>query len=446
MDYQVVIIGGGPAGYVAAIRAGQTGLKTLLVEKEKPGGMCLNWGCIPTKTMMETAALFKKMKKASEFGITGIDEKTLAVDWPLLTKRAQKISGQLIKGIEFLLKKNGVEFIQGEATIKTDHEIVVENRRITFDHLIIATGSEIVPLELPFPEEKIVEVKQMFSLEKIPEMLVVYGNNAHAMELAQFFALTGKKALLLYSEILLPGVDPFLTGFLVRQLEKDGVILLQADNHLRISGGILQNDRMEFHYDVVINAGPRKGNIPFSELALSLRDGFIETNDYFQTNYPNIYAVGDVSGKTNLAHAASAAGLAVINHIHGVKEKLDLTRIPMNIYTVPEVAQIGLTEEQCRQQGYPVKISEFPLSANAKSLIEGDREGKIRLLSEEKFGEVLGVQIIAPSATDLIAEAAAYMELEGTIYDVAKVVHAHPTVSEIYMEAGFAAIDKAIHI
>lgn len=445
MDYDVIIIGAGPAGYVAAIRAGQTGLKTLLIEKENLGGMCLNWGCIPTKTFLETAKLLQKVKKAKNFGIKGLNANKVALDWKQLGKRAQQISTRLIKGIEFLMKKNGVEIIKGEAIIKDQHTISVNNRRITAQNLIIATGSVIKNLDIAVPEGKIVEVKNLLQLKEIPPKIVVYGNNAHAVELAQFFALSGYDSTLLFKELLMPGVDKVLVEFIQNRLSKDGVKLIQINKDIVFSEDSFLHEGKEIPYDLLINAAERTANIPFSDIALPIKDGFISTNQYFQAGYDNIFAIGDVNGKSYLAHAASAQGLNVINVIYGVKNPLDLKKIPINIYTQPEMAQIGLTEEEVKEKGIEYKVAEFPLSANAKSLIEDDKEGKIRLISDTKYGEVLGVQVIAPNATDMIAEAGVLIEMEGTIFDVARVIHAHPTISEIFMEAGFEAIDKAIH-
>jgi dihydrolipoamide dehydrogenase len=444
MDYDVVIIGGGPAGYVAAIRAGQTGLKTLLVEKEHLGGMCLNWGCIPTKTFLETAKFLKRVQNAKKFGLKGVSASRVEVDWNKLLDRAGKISARLIRGIEYLMKKNGVTILNGEAIIRDANSVTVNDRRISAKYLILATGSVIPDWELETSSASVINVRELMTLDKLPERIVVAGNNAHAIELAQFFRTLGKKVALVYEKIVLPGIDPFLSDFIVKKLEKDGLTLIQwsesiSENPEKILNGI------PFEYDLIINACSRKGNIPYSDLGLPQKNGFIEVNEYFQAGHENVYAIGDVNGLSYLAHVASAQGLSVINHIHGVKEKLDLKKLPINIYTLPEMAQIGYTEPELKEKGMDFKVSDFPLTANAKSLIEDESEGRIRLLSDNRYGEVLGVQIISGNATDMIGEAAAFMELEGTIYDVARVIHAHPTVSEIFMEAGFEAIDKAIH-
>jgi len=450
MKYDVIIIGSGPAGYVAAIRAGQVGLKTAIVEKENIGGMCLNWGCIPSKAMIESAKLFNRINiDAARFGIEGIDKKNISFNYAKAAKRANAVVSRLTKGIEFLLKKNGVEIISGEAKITSDSTVTVGNRSMEADKIIIATGSAFPDTET-VKNDLIVDIKNLFSDREIPENIVVAGENSVAIELAQFFSLTRKNVTLAVpSNIIMPLADEYLANYMLGILKKNKINIvynsaIESFDKAYTDGELLLNET-KVKCDLFINGTKRNAVLPAMDIELELDNDFIKTDDDCLTSIPNIYAVGDVNGKSTFAHIGSAQGLHVIDQIKGIKSKLDLKKYPLNMYTVPEVAQIGSTEAEIKKMDIEYKISEFPLSANGKAMTEGTNEGFVRILSETKYGEVLGVQIVAPHATDLIAEASAYMQLEATIYDVAKTVHAHPTISEVFMEAGFEAVDKAIH-
>jgi dihydrolipoamide dehydrogenase len=447
MKYDVAIIGAGPGGYVAAIRAGQTGLKTVLAEKENIGGMCLNWGCIPTKAMLESAKRFTQAKEADKFGVGGIDKKKLFFDWSAALKRAERITRKLTKGVEFLLTKNGVEIIKGSAVIESAKSVSAENRLLEAENIIIATGSRPSPLPESIPPDKQLEIYDLLKLKEIPKNMAVYGEGPNAAEIAQIFALTGVVvSLLVPGEKLFPGAEGFLSDFIVKQLNKDGVkILFNVKISGYADGAVVIGDE-KLKADYVVNANQRAAVLPESKIKLETENGFLKVDEYMRTNEQTVFAAGDVNGISSLAHAASAQGLHIINCINGSKEPMDHSKYPMNIYTYPEIAQIGLTERQLRENGIEYKISEFPLSANGKAMIEDEIEGRIRLLSETKYGEVLGVSIIAPHATDMIAEAAVLMSMEGTVFDLANVIHAHPTVSEVFLEAGMAGVDKPIHI
>lgn len=447
MEYDVLIIGSGPAGYVAAIRAGQVGLKTALVEKKNVGGMCLNWGCIPSKAIIESAKYYDRLNQADDFGVDGIDMKKVSFNWENAKKRALRISKKLTGGVEYLLKKNGVETIQGEAKITSQNSVTVENRNIEAKNIIIATGSYPNTLNEGIPKNKILELEYLYDQKELPDEVAVAGEGGVAVEMAQFFQMIGKNVTLVSPvKNLLPQADQYLNDYIYNRLKKDGINLIFENNIKGYENGKLKVGDKEVSCDKVLNASFRGAVLPESKIDLELDDnGFINTDNYLKTNHDNVFAVGDVNGKGYLAHVASAQGLFVINKIKGVKGEINLHNYPLNIYSNPEIAQIGLTEQELKEQGINYKVSEFPLSANGKALIEGFEDGNIRMLSERKYGEVLGVQIIAPNATDMIAEATAFMQIESTIYDVARSIHAHPTVSEIFMEAGFDAVDKAIH-
>jgi dihydrolipoamide dehydrogenase len=447
MDYDLIIIGAGPAGYVAAIRAGQLGLKTAIVEKQYIGGMCLNWGCIPSKAILESAKVFEKTKTLSEFGIDGIDLENLSFNWDTVKKRSKKITKKLTAGINFLLKKNGVEVINGTAKIGADKSVYVDGKKITAENIIVATGSKPKKLDNKLEDAPTVEMENLFDLKEIPENVVVTGNHVSAVEMAQFFKMIGKKVTLVAnSDYFLHGIDQFLIDYITKNIASNGIDLITDSFPSKYSEGKVTVGDIKIKCDLLLNCNSRKAVIPESETPLELTDrGFIKTDKDFKTNISGVYVIGDASGKSFVAHMASAQGIHIVNKIKGVKSNFDYSSYPINMYTSPEVSQIGLTEQMIKEEGYEYKINEFPLSANAKALIEGSSEGFIRMLSDKKYGQVLGVQIVAKHATDMIAEAGAYLRMEGSIYDVANTIHAHPTVSEIYFEVGFDAFDKAIH-
>ena len=447
MKYDVIIIGSGPAGYVAAIRAGQVGLKTALIEKNQIGGMCLNWGCIPTKAMIESGKLFHRIIGASEFGIDGIDKNQLRFNWEKAKNRSQKIVRRLTAGVDFLLNKNGVDILRGEAKILDAGRITVENQTLEAENLIIATGSYPAAVPDHFPQGIVVQLDRLFELNDLPRNIVVFGKGPVAVELVQFLHLIEKNvSLVTPDENLIPGADHFLSSYIIRKFHALSIPVVYSGSPGDIDNGLLNIGGNMLQCDKIINCSLRRAVLPQSDTDIHTdENGFVVTDDHLQTSIQGIYAIGDVNGKSYLAHAASAQGVGVINHIKGVSTPFSLKSVPLNIYTYPEMAQIGKTEQELTEEGFEYKLSEFPLSANGKALTEGHGEGLIRVLSDRHYGQVLGVQIVAEHATDMIAEAAAYMQVEGTIYDIAQTAHAHPTVSEIFMEAGFEAIDRAIH-
>lgn len=447
MEYDVLIIGAGPAGYVAAIRAGQVGLKVAVIEKMYVGGMCLNWGCIPTKALLESAKNFKKIKQFEEFGIDGIDADKLSFNWNKAKARSTKITDKLTSGVRYLLKKNGVEIITGTARIAADKSVYVDDQKINAKNVIIATGSKPKVMDESLKNAPIVEIENLFSLESIPENIVVTGNHVSTAEIAQFFRMIDKNVTMVAnSAYFMVGLDEHLITYITKKLKSEHVDLIINDTPGKFENGELIIANRRIKCDLIVNCNSRKAILPESEIPLELTErGFIKTSDNFETNIKGVYAIGDVAGKSFVAHVASAQGIHVINTIKGIESTFDGQIYPINMYTVPEIAQVGMTEQEVKATGLEYKVSEFPLSANGKALIEGNTEGYIRMLSDVKYGQVLGVQIIAANATDMIAEAAVLMATEGTIYDVAQTIHAHPTVSEIYMEVGFEAIDKAIH-
>lgn len=430
MKYDLIIIGSGPAGYVAAIRAGQVGLKTAIIEKTHIGGMCLNWGCIPSKALIESAKFYSKLNDAETFGIEGIDMKNISFSWTNAVKRAENIVDKLTNGVEYLLQKNGVEIIMGEAKIESENQVSVNNRLIEAKNIIIATGS--IPKKIS-GEYKYIDIRELYKMDELPDKIAVYGKGPVAVELAQLFNLLGKKTILISDNELelIPLADQYLNNFILKKIKSQGIKI--------------QKEMTDKSF-TILNASFRKAIIPEMTPEIELtEEGFIDTNNNMQSSISNIYAIGDVNGRSYLSHVGSAQGLFSVNHIKGISKNIDLKNYPLNIYTVPEMAQIGLTEGKLKEMDINYKVSEMPFSINGKAMTQGSTEGVLRILSEKKYGEVLGVQIIGENATDMIAEATAFIEMEATIYDVARTIHAHPTISEVFMEAGLEATDKAVH-
>ena len=447
MDYDVIIIGSGPAGYVAALRASQLGMKTAIIEKKDIGGMCLNWGCIPTKAILESAKFYKKIRAAETFGITGINQESLEFNWHKVRQRAKSVSKKITGGIEHLFKKNAVEVIIGEAKIVSENEVSVNNRVISAKNIVIATGSYPRPLDASIDKSNYLEVEHLLDLDELPKKVLVVGRGPVSIELVQFFTLIGSQIIyLLENEEIIPRADAFVNHYLMDKLKADGVKVLVKKEFKLKAKNILSIDGDDYEFDLIINAKRRSAILPPSTIDFELTDDkFIKTDDELKTNYKSVYAIGDVNGRSFLAHVGSAQGMFVINNIQGVKGAMNYKIYPLNIYTVPEIAQIGLTEQEVLEQKIPYKISQYPFNVNSKAMIEGNTEGMVRIISDKIFGEVLGVQIIGANATDMISEAAAYIEMEATVYDVSKTIHAHPTISEVFLEAGFEATDKPIN-
>ena len=382
MDYDLLIIGAGPAGYVAAIRAGQLGLRTAIVEKQYIGGMCLNWGCIPTKAILESAKKYDKIKHISEFGVDGVDIEKLTFNWDTVKSRSKRITRKLTAGVNFLLKKNGIEIITGTAKIGADKSVYVDDKKITAKNIIIATGSKPKQLDNNLDDCPIVEMEKLFDLDAIPENIVVTGNHVSAVEMAHFFKLIDKKVTLVAnSDYFLHGIDQFLIDYITKNIATNKIELLSDAYPSKFSNGLLTVGDKKIKCDLLVNCSSRKAVIPESEIPLQLTErGFIKTDNDFQTNIEGVYVIGDATGKSFVAHMASAQGIHVVNAIKGIKASFDYSTYPINMYTSPEIAQIGMTEEMIKDEGYEYKVNEFPLSANGKALIEGNTEGSIRML------------------------------------------------------------------
>ena len=458
LNYDVIVIGGGPGGYVAAIKAAQLGAKVAVVENGNLGGVCLNWGCIPTKTLLRTARLFKDMNNSEEFGITGVKNEDLKVDWKKMIERKNDVVGKLVSGINMLFKKHKIDLYDGWATVKSKTEVEVNGETITGKNLIVATGAtEYMPgipgLEETIKTGKVLNSKATFELEEIPKDLVVIGGGVIAVEFATLFNAIGSNVTLIQrSKQILSGTEVEMGRTLQRELKKDGIDVITGTSLKSVTEDevVIEHKGKEktFKADKYIVSLGLSANLGGLEaLNLELDDkGFVITDDKARTNVEGVYAIGDLNGKFALAHVASAEGIVAAENIMGKDTSVNYNIIPSGIYTFPELASVGMTEEEAKEKGHDVNVSKFPLSANGKALAEGETTGFAKIISDNKYGEVLGVHIMASHATDMIAQAVMVMQLEGTVHDIASAIHAHPTTSEIVMEAAFGAVDQPIHM
>jgi dihydrolipoamide dehydrogenase len=463
--YDVVVIGSGPGGYVAAIRAGQLGLKTAIVEKDdKWGGTCLHVGCIPTKDLLLSADVYDYVKNAREFGIVAKD---VSVDWPGIIARKTKVVTKLAKGVEFLLKKNKVEMIRGLAKIAGPGKISVTDpkgatQEITAKNIVLATGSEARMLPGLEADGKILLTnKEILNLPAIPKSMVIIGAGAVGVEFASIFQRFGTKVTVL--EMLpraVPLEDEEISAELEKSLKHQGIAIQTQTKVTKVTKtatgvtleytvGDGKPQTLEAETCLVaVGRVPNTTNLGLEKTRVKLERGFVKTNGFLQTDEPGIHAIGDiVANSPLLAHVASMEGIVAVTHAAGKHaEAINHRQIPNCTYTEPEVASVGLTERLAREAGHNVKIGKFPYMAVSKAAILGVREGFVKVVSDEKYGEILGVHIIGPRATETIAEAVMAMRLEGTVDDIAHTIHAHPTLAEAVGEAAHAAVDWPIHI
>ena len=464
-QYDLIVIGSGPGGYVAAIRAGQLGLKTAIVEKDdKFGGTCLHVGCIPTKDLLLNADVYDYFKHAAEFGIVC---KEFSLDWQAVLARKVKVVTKLAKGVEFLLKKNKVEMIRGFAKISGPGKVSVTDpqgagREIGAKNIVLATGSEASLLPGLQPDGKsILTNKEILSLPAIPQSMVIIGAGAVGVEFASIFQRFGTKVTVL--EMLpraVPLEDEEISAELEKALRNQGITV---QTHAKVAKVAKAAHGVTLEYTVgsgkpqtlaaetclvAVGRTPNTANLGLEKTRVQLERGFVKTNDFMLTNEPGIYAIGDiVANSPLLAHVASMEGIVAVTHAAGnPAEPINHRQIPNCTYTEPEVASVGMTERQAREAGHKIKVGKFPYAAVSKAAILGTREGFVKVVSDERYGEILGVHIIGPRATETIAEAVMAMRLEGTVDDIAHTIHAHPTLAEGLGEAAHAAVDWAIHI
>ncbi len=456
MDYDICILGGGPGGYVAAIKAAQSGARTALVEGHKIGGICLNYGCIPTKTLLRTAKLYSDIQDAARYGIQ-VDGANATIDWPTLMKRKDSVVNQLVGGVAQLLKRNGVDVYTGFGTASDAHTVQVNGQTLNCKHLIVATGSSPSIPDIPGLAEArekgiAIDSTGALALTARPEKIIILGGGVVSVEFAALFNGMGTEVVMVQrSAEILRGLDKDVRKTIQRHLVKTGVKLLHSTKVVSISGNTVkletpEGPREETADFILVSMGRDPNMAGLEALNLKTEKGFVVTDTHLRTSVPDVYAVGDINGRFLLAHVASAEGIIAVENIMGKDEEINYDRIPSCIYSFPEVGVAGLSEEEAIERGHEIITSSFPLSANGKALAEGESLGFVKIVADKKYGEVLGVHIVASHATDMIAEAVTVMELEGTVHDVAKAIHPHPTLSEIVMEAAHGAVDRPIHI
>lgn len=462
MSYDVIVVGSGPGGYVAAIRASQLGLKTALVEKAELGGICLNWGCIPTKALLKSASVFEYINHAADYGIT---VKNADADFPAIVKRSRDVANGMSNGIQFLMKKNKVDIIKGTATLKKGQKIDVEgdDKKVTeysAKHIIIATGarSRVLP-NLPQDGKKIIGYREALVLPKLPKKMVVVGSGAIGSEFAYFYNAMGVEVTLIeYLPNIVPLEDEDVSKQLERSFKKAGINVMtnssveSVDTKGNGCKVLVKTKKGEetIECDVVLSAVGIKRNIEnigLEDVGIIVDKDIIVTNDFYQTNIPGYYAIGDVTKGHALAHVASAEGIICVEKIAGLHvEPLNYGNIPGCTYCVPEVSSVGMTEKMALEKGYEIKVGKFPFSASGKASAAGHKDGFVKLIFDAKYGELLGGHMIGYNVTEMIAEIVAIRKLETTGHELIKTVHPHPTMSEAVMEAAAAAYGEVIHM
>ena len=459
--YDIIVIGSGPGGYVTAIRASQLGFKTAVVEKESLGGVCLNWGCIPTKALIKSAQVFNYLKHAEDYGLV---VKEYDKDFDAVVNRSRNVAAGMSKGVQFLMKKNKIDVLNGHGTVLPNKQVKVssdkEETTYSADHIIIATGARSRELPaLPQDGKKVIGYRQAMTLEKQPKKMIVVGSGAIGIEFAYFYNAMGTEVTVVeYLDRIVPVEDEEVSKALERNFKKEGINIMtsaevtQVDTKGKGVTATIKTAKGEetLKADVVLSAVGIKTNIEnlgLQDVGIAVDRDKILVNDFYQTNLPGYYAIGDVTQGQALAHVASAEGILCVEKIAGQHvEPLDYGNIPGCTYCAPEVASVGLTEAQAKEQGYDIKVGKFPFSASGKAQAGGTPEGFVKVIFDAKYGEWLGCHMIGAGVTDMIAEAVLGRKLETTGHEVLKAVHPHPTMSEAMMEAVADAYDEVIHL
>jgi len=455
--YDVIVLGSGPGGYVTAIRASQLGLKTAVIEKESLGGVCLNWGCIPTKALLKSAQVFEYLKHANDYGLT---VKEFDKDFDAVVNRSRNIADGMSKGVQFLMKKNKIDIISGYGTLKTGKKVDVDGTIYSADHIIIATGARSRELpNLPQDGKKVIGYRKAMTLEKQPKKIVIVGSGAIGVEFAYFYNSMGTDVTIVeYMPRIVPVEDEDVSKQLERSFKKSGIKILTSTEVTAVdtSGeGVkamikTKNGEEVLEADMVLSAVGIKTNIEnigLEDVGIVTDRDKILVNDFYQTNIPGYYAIGDVTPGPALAHVASAEGILCVEKIAGQHvEALDYGNIPGCTYCTPEIASVGLTEAQAKDKGIDIKVGKFPFSASGKASAGGHKDGFVKVIFDAKYGEWLGCHMIGAGVTDMIAEAVLGRKLETTGHEVLKTIHPHPTMSEAVMEAVADAYGEVIHI
>jgi len=430
--YDLIVIGSGPAGYVAAIKAAQKGMKTLVIERNKLGGMCLNWGCVPTNINVESARRYHEVVNSMELGVTGFDPEKIELDWAKVVERQKNIVAKLKNGIDCLFRRYKIEFLNAEARIISENKVQAGDKVFETKFILIATGSR-HPDRAEFPDA--IKVEHHTKEKIVPNRPLIFGYGAPLVEIAQFFAMIGKKPIILASSLpMIPNLDKELQSFIRQNFRRLGVPII-LESEAKILEDKVIHEGKEYPFDAKINVSKRIANIPPMDIELEMENGFIKANRVNRTSIPNIFAAGDVNGKGYFAHMASAQGLEAVESMLGVPLPEKESDYPINLYTYPEIAQIGITEQEAIAKGYEYKTRKYPLTTNAKALAQGMTEGFVRIIYDPVYDDILGAQIVASNATDIISEIALLINMNGGMKDLSRAIHAHPTISEVFVDA-----------
>ncbi|MAZ95959.1 MAG: dihydrolipoyl dehydrogenase [Flavobacteriales bacterium] len=462
MDFDVIVVGSGPGGYVTAIRASQLGLKTAVVEKESLGGVCLNWGCIPTKALLKSAQVFEYVKHAEDFGIkvSKYDK-----DFNAVVNRSREVANGMSGGVQFLMKKNKITVLNGFGSVQAGKKVGVTDDSgketvYTANHIIIATGARSRELpSLPQDGKKIIGYRKAMTLEKQPKKLVVVGSGAIGIEFAYFYNSMGTEVTVVeYLPNIVPLEDEEVSKQLERTFKKSGIKIMTNSEvtsvdtsgaGCKVSVKTKKGEEV-LEADVVLSAvgiAPNIEGIGLEDVGIATDRGRIMVNDYYQTTVPGYYAIGDIVKGPALAHVASAEGILCVEKIAGHNvEPLDYGNIPGCTYCFPEIASVGMTEKAAKEAGHELKVGKFPFSASGKASASGHKDGFIKVIFDAKYGELLGAHMIGSNVTEMVAEAVLARKLETTGHEILKAVHPHPTLSEAFMEATAAAYDEVIHL
>lgn len=462
MAYDLLVIGSGPGGYVAAIRASQLGLKTAIVERENLGGICLNWGCIPTKALLKSATVFEYLQHAAEYGISVAGG---SADFNKVIARSRGVADGMSKGIQFLMKKNKIDVINGHAKLLQGKKVEIissDGAKITQEakHIILATGAR--SRELPNLKQdgkKVIGYREAMSITNQPKSMVVVGSGAIGSEFAYFYNALGTKVTLVeFMSNIVPVEDEEVSKQLERSFKKAGITVMTDSSveSVDTSGPAckvkVKTKKGEelIDCDVVLSAvgiTPNIENLGLEEVGVITHKGKVLVNDYYATNIPGIYAIGDIVKGQALAHVASAEGIICVEKIAGHHpEPINYNNIPGCTYCSPEIASVGYTEKQAKEAGYEIKVGKFPFSASGKAKASGASDGFVKLIFDGKYGEILGAHMIGANVTEMIAEIVAARKLESTGHELIKTIHPHPTMSEAIMEAAAAAYGEVIHL
>jgi dihydrolipoamide dehydrogenase len=463
MDYDILVIGSGPGGYVTAIRAAQLGNKVGVVEKENLGGICLNWGCIPTKSLLKSAQVFEYALHAADYGVSITGD--VKPDFEAMVKRSRGVAEGMSKGIQYLFKKNKIETIAGFGKLagKNKVEVTAEDGTksdITAKHIILATGARSRQLpNLPLDNEKVLGYRKAMTLTQQPKTMVVVGSGAIGSEFAYFYQAIGTLVTLVeFMPNVVPLEDEEVSKLLERSFKKMGMKVMTNSTVEKVDTSgegckvTIKTKKGEeiVEADVVMSAvgiTPNIENIGLEEMGIAVENGRVKVDEFYRTNAEDVYAIGDIIATPALAHVASAEGIACVEMIMGLNpEPIDYKNIPGCTYTNPEISSLGLTEAKAREAGYDIKIGKFPYSASGKASAAGQKDGFVKLIFDAKYGELLGAHLIGGNVTEMIAELVVAKKLESTGRELTKAIHPHPTMSEAIMEAAAAAYGEVIHI